>query len=399
MLLKTKAIFGDELLSLACCLATLIETQNLPRKECDIQDYLPLCLSHHYQWQTKQFMALCGCTSDLRQAIQQAHWKHIGLLLALAFPDRIAQKRKNGTFVLANGSGAKLPVEDPLNDSEYLVIPNLQESPTQQNAQIFLASKLDKSLFDSELTFLVSHESIMRWDDNLDSAQAQEQQKIGAIILTRQSIPIVDKALLTQTLIAQIRQRRFTLLNLCKKAEHIRIKVALAKQLSTPFHWPDFSNDTLIDTVESWLSPYLSGIKNAKQLGQLDLAKILFNALTWEQQQWLQKELPDGYPLATGTLVPIRYTEDGRALMSVRLQEAFGMTSNPVLADNQITVTIKLLSPAQRPIAVTADLASFWQGPYNDVKKEMRGRYPKHLWPDDPKNCEPTKLTKKKAGV
>jgi ATP-dependent helicase HrpB len=186
------------------------------------------------------------------------------------------------------------------------------------------------------------------------------------------------------------------LLNMDEDVRQLQFRLALARS-KDPSLFPDSSDPALLDSLEEWLEPFLSDIKQLKGLMALDIKQLLLNRLEWQAQQMLNEWLPSHWKMATGTRAPIRYDAGGRALLSVRLQEALGMAESPRLLQGELTVTMELLSPAQRPLALTADLASFWQGPYVEVKKEMRGRYPKHLWPDDPANTLPTKFTKKKT--
>lgn len=181
--------------------------------------------------------------------------------------------------------------------------------------------------------------------------------------------------------------------------EQLRLRVALASKLALAGDWPDLSDQALLATLPEWLGPYLDGVRRLNQLKGLDFYTLLHNQMEWGQQQILNEALPSHWPMKTGTRAAIRYEMSGRALLSVRLQEALGMAESPRLAQGQLVVTMELLSPAMRPLALTADLANFWAGPYVEVKKEMKGRYPKHLWPDDPANTLPTKLTKKKMSA
>ena len=399
MLLKAQQQSSTEILALACCLTAIIENHGLPHKGCDIQNYLSLCFTSQTKQQTNRFLKLTECNADISTTINNAHWRDIGYLLALAFPDRIAQRRSNGKYLLANGSGVELPLEDALNTAEYLVVVDLQERQSSQNAHVFLASQLDFNLFEQKLKYLISEEEVADWDKKTEKFKAERQTRLGAIVLTRQKVAHVDTDLVTKALLHQISNQGLQLLNCNCAVQQLQFKVALANQHETQLNWPDFSDSALLDSVDTWLSPFLVNVKSIKQLQQLKIADILKNSLSWEHQQWIKAELPDKWLMSTGTLAPISYTEDGRALISVRLQEMLGMEQSPKLAQNNITVTMELLSPARRQIAVTADLASFWQGPYHDLKKEMRGRYPKHLWPDNPQDTQATKFTKKKAGL
>ena len=399
MLLKAQQQNSLPLVALACGLAAIIESHGLPRKGCDIQNYLNISLTGLYKQQAQRFIKLCQCDVALEAAIKKAHWHDIGYLLALAFPDRIAKKRANGQYLLANGFGVELPLEDALNSADFIVVADLQESPSQQNARVFLASQLDPTLFENQLDYLINEQDVAYWDNKTQKFKAEQQRALGAIILSTKKVSQLDKSLVVNALLEQVSKQGLQLLNWSDNVKQLQLKVALAKKYDTQQPWPDFSDSELLSNIETWLSPYLIGVTSLKQLQQLNITDILKNSLSWEHQQWLESELPDKWQMTTGTRAPIRYTEDGRALMSVRLQEALGMAQSPSLAQNHLVVTMELLSPARRPIAVTADLASFWQGPYHELKKEMRGRYPKHLWPDNPQDTLATKFTKKKAGL
>ena len=170
--------------------------------------------------------------------------------------------------------------------------------------------------------------------------------------------------------------------------------MALAKRLS-PALWPDFSTEALCESLEQWLGPFLLDIKNIQQLQAVDLKSILLNQFSYAQQQQLALLLPESWTSQLGTAVALSYNADGEVSMEIRLGEMFGQQSTPTVANGQIAVTVSLLSPARRPLQVTRDLVSFWQNAYQDVKKEMRGRYPKHYWPDDPLQADPTNKTKK----
>jgi ATP-dependent helicase HrpB len=159
--------------------------------------------------------------------------------------------------------------------------------------------------------------------------------------------------------------------------------------------WPPVDDETLIDTLESWLLPSLNGVRDLRGLKQVNIAEALARRLDWQQKQRLDNALPTHYAVPTGSRLPIRYDADKPPVLAVRLQEMFGEQRSPTLAEGRIPVVLELLSPAHRPLQITGDLAAFWQGAYREVQKEMKGRYPKHVWPDDPANTAPTRRTKK----
>ncbi|WP_133405824.1 ATP-dependent helicase HrpB [Parashewanella tropica] len=394
MLLKVKS--DHKLLGLACLLTAIIEARGLPRKGCDIQHYLNLCLKGALNQQTKHWLKRFNVKTPIPDLINNADWQTIGLLLAYAYPDRIAKSRSAGRFLMANGSGVMIDEHDPLAQHSYLVIADLQEMEGKSDAKGFLAAQCCPSLFESELKYLLQTHIHSDWDKSSGRFIAEEQQRIGRIVVAKQKLNQLTTKQRSEAVLSYLQHQGLSELNWTEKAIQLQQRQKLAQQYLSQVDWPDISLEWLTQNMTQWLTPYLSDVTNLKQLTQLDTYQILWSLLNWEQQSAIDKQLPTHWPLVTGTKAPLTYTNDDRVLMSVRLQEALGLAQSPTLANNQLVVTMELLSPARRPIAVTADLTSFWQGPYNEVKKEMRGRYPKHLWPDDPQNTQATKLTKKK---
>ncbi|QIR16090.1 ATP-dependent helicase HrpB [Shewanella aestuarii] len=397
---------------LACLVAGVIEARGLPKKGADISRYLAIANQGAQAQQVKQWQTKLAIKGDLKTALAQANDYDISHLLALAFPDRIAKARGQLGFVLSNGTGVTLDHDDPLANANWLVVADFQETQGRNAGRVYLACALDERLLKNELSHLVSEQRVSGWDDTKGRFYAQKQTRIGEIVLSSVVDHQVTDADIREALLLQLNQKGLSLVNFDDAAAQIQMRVMLACALddNAKVFWPDYSSQSLQQTMSSWLSPYLTNIKNLTQLAKLNIASLLVNNLTWEQQQRLDKLAPQHWKMATGTHAPIRYQlpidefgqvyvakGQARALLSVRLQEALGMSASPVIFNGKLMVTMELLSPAQRPLATTADLASFWQGPYIEVKKEMRGRYPKHLWPDDPANTIATKFTKKKT--
>ena len=397
MLLVAKSLNAMELGSLACLLAGILEARGLPRKGADMLNYLHFaCLGQAGQ-QAKQWQKKLGLTADLSKIATQAHHSDVGLLLALAYPDRIAKARGVEGYQLANGTGVVLAAEDALSQTPWLVVADFQETEGRNAGRIYLASKLEPSLFDGTLKSLLELSEQCGWDEAKGRVVAERQFKIGQIVIKSEVIAKPERPQIIAALLNYIRQQGLQILNWNANLEQFQSRVQLARTLEANADWPDISDAALLASLETWLAPYLENVNNLPQLQKLDCFSFIANRLSWQQQQALDALLPTSWPLATGTFAPIVYEASGRALLRVRLQETFGMAQSPMLAQGKLKVTMELLSPAQRPLALTADLASFWQGPYVEVKKEMRGRYPKHLWPDDPANTLPTKFTKKKT--
>ena len=192
-----------------------------------------------------------------------------------------------------------------------------------------------------------------------------------------------------------MKQNGLQQLNWQENALQLCIRCTLAKQYFPDINLPDFDEAALLDSLDEWLEPYLDGITNKQKLQEIDLASLLVNRLDWQQQQWLERMFPVTYRAPSSHDVSIHYALDKPPVIAIRMQEMYGEKANPTVAQGKITVSVSLLSPAMRPLQITQDLGAFWQGSYKEIQKEMKGRYPKHLWPDDPVNTAPTRQTKK----
>ncbi|MCU8035293.1 MAG: ATP-dependent helicase HrpB [Shewanella sp.] len=388
---------ATQLGSLACLLSGVLEARGLPKKGADIMNYLHFACHGQAGQQAKQWQKKLGLAADLSKIATHAHHSDVGLLLALAYPDRIAKARGVEGYQLANGTGVVLAADDALAQTPWMVVADFQETEGRNAGRIYLASQLQPSLFDGELKGLLDIHEICGWDEAKGRVIAQRQYKVGQILVKTETIAKPERKQIVAALLGYIRQQGLQILNWNANLEQFQYRLKLATEFDVGSDWPKVDDEALLASLETWLAPYLENVNNLPQLVKLDCFGFVANCLSWQQKQRLDELLPTSWPLVTGTSAPIAYDESGRALLRVRLQETFGMAQSPMLAQGKLKVTMELLSPAQRPLALTADLASFWQGPYVEVKKEMRGRYPKHLWPDDPVNTLPTKFTKKKT--
>ncbi|MGI2258793.1 ATP-dependent helicase HrpB [Shewanella sp. GXUN23E] len=384
-----------DLLPLACMLAAILEARGLPRRGEDISHYLPLATKGQLATQASRWLKHFARRDDLSAIASRAHPKDIGLLLALAFPDRIAKRRGVEGFQLANGTGVTLAPESGLSHQEFLVVADFQQSQGRSAGRIYLASAFDIEWLNGPLAYLLQETNDCSFDEQTGRVSAMRCTMLGGITLKSSRIQNIDPDMIKSAMLALVRKKGLQLLDFDETAEQLCIRVLLARQYDSGYNWPDFSTEALLDSLEQWLAPYLDKVSSLAQLARLSVCELLEHALPWELKQRLGQLLPSRLPMTTGTHAPVRYEPDGRALLSVRLQEVFGMEDSPRLLNGNIKVTMELLSPARRPLALTSDLASFWAGPYVEVKKEMRGRYPKHVWPDDPVNTAATKHTKK----
>lgn len=401
MLLKASSLStgtgSDELTGLACLLAGVLESRSRSRQGTDIGNYLREAGQGESGQQVRRWMKKLKVNMPLSEIIAGAASSDIAFLLALAYPDRIAKSRGMSGYQLANGTGVILPDNDPLSHVDWLVVADFQESEGRTSGRVYLAAEVDSAAFKEHLSFLVSTKNYCGWDESKGRFFAETQKCIGQIVLSKTASKKPEPDQIKAAITEQILAKGLSLLNMDDKLVQLQNRVKIAAKLDTEHDWPDIDDASLLTSLDDWLGPYLGDVRSLSQLKALDCYTLLLNCLEWDKQRRLDSLLPCHWPMATGTKAKITYDDSGRALLNVRLQEALGMAQSPVLANGKLTVTMELLSPARRPLALTADLASFWQGPYVEVKKEMKGRYPKHLWPDDPANTLPTRFTKKKT--
>ncbi|EJE4709186.1 ATP-dependent helicase HrpB [Vibrio parahaemolyticus] len=318
------------------------------------------------------------------------------LVLSLAFPDRIAQQRTNqfGRFALANGHGAECRPDDMLGGCEYLVAIDLMRSHSN-SSQIHLACELDVNILQTTFDSLSSTEEVVDWDEKKGRLVAEKQRKLGQLVIERVSLPNPGKEKMTQALLTYVRRQGLSSLNWTPAAESLLERIRCAVDWLPEQAWPMFDEASLLDSLDEWLEPYMTSVASVKDLSKINLVEALNARLGWPFNQHLDEWLPEHYQLPTGTKKRIRYQHGHEPVLSVRMQEVFGESTSPTVAIGRKRLVLELLSPAQRPLQVTSDLAAFWNGSYKDVQKEMKGRYPKHVWPDDPANHVATTKTKR----
>lgn len=307
----------------------------------------------------------------------------VGQLLALAFPDRIAQRRPGGParYVLANGRGAFLPEDDRLAREPWLVIADLDGQARE--ARIFLAASVRQSELEQVLADTIISQELVEWDNVSQSVQAREQRVLGALVLQDRPLASAAPERVKAILVKALQAAGLALLPWTDELRQWQARVQLLHQLE-PEAWPDVSDAALTLTLADWAGPWLDGISRFSHLAKFALADALSALLDWPQQQALARELPTHLQVPTGSRIAIDYTAGHGPVLAVKLQELFGVMQTPTLAGGRVALTIHLLSPAQRPVAVTGDLASFWANAYQQVRKDLRGRYPRHPWPEDP---------------
>ncbi len=318
-----------------------------------------------------------------------------GRVLALAYPDRIAQRRPGapGQFRLSNGRGAELPPADALAGEEFLAIADLDGE--RRVARIFLAAPLDRAELEADFTDAIETTAIVQWDGREQAVMARRQQRLGALVLKDEPLADAPAEQITAAMLQGVRELGLAALPWTREAEGLRQRVQFLWRLEgEAAGWPDLSDAALLASLETWLGPFLAGITRRAQLDRLDLAAILRAQLSWEQLQALDRLAPTHVAVPSGSRLPIDYSGEAPVL-AVRLQEMFGARETPAVAAGRVPLLLHLLSPAGRPLQVTRDLAGFWSGSYPAVRSEMRGRYPKHPWPEDPLSAPPTARAKR----
>jgi ATP-dependent helicase HrpB len=315
----------------------------------------------------------------------------VGLLLAFAYPDRIGRARAadSGRYVLSGGRGAVLPGPAALARSEYIVVAALDAG--DREARIQLAAPVDLVLLIEHFAHLIEDSERVEWDPRTAGVAARRMRSLGGLVIEEAPLrgPGVQA---TAAMIDGIRALGLACLPWTRDLEQWRARVAFARANDPrgSAAWPDVSDAALLDTADQWLAPWLEGITRRDQLGRLDLRGALHGLLDWDAQRRLDALAPTHLTVPSGSRIAIDYS-NGVPTLSVRLQEVFGLTASPRVADGRVPVTMELLSPARRPVQVTRDLESFWARGYHEVRKELKGRYPKHYWPDDPHDATPTR--------
>jgi ATP-dependent helicase HrpB len=309
-----------------------------------------------------------------------------GVVLLLGYPDRLAARRRPGQFQLRSGSGAWLPDDDPLADEPFLVAADLDGR--RERARIRLAAVVDADDVIAEFATEIVERRTVDWDPERDDLVESVERRLGSIQLGQRRGRPGPGEETTAALMAHVRSTRLDALRWTDAAASLRDRVTfLHRSVGDP--WPDWSIDHLIDTLDEWLAPYLPGATGRADLERLDLAMVLRSQLPWPQGADLDEIAPARLDLPTGRSVPIDYAGEQPDAF-VRVQDLFGVTTHPTAGG--IPIRLHLLSPADRPIQVTADLPGFWSGSWADVKKDMAGRYPKHRWPDDPATADPKRM-------
>jgi ATP-dependent helicase HrpB len=320
----------------------------------------------------------------------------IGALCAVAWPDRIAVRRADGdTYLLPNGLGARLGRRTALGDEPALVAIEL-ETGKGPEALINLATSMSLAQVRSAFADSLARVRLVYWDREGGRVSARLEERLGAIVLS--STPLrPEPAEVRDALLAAIRAGEAgDDLPWSPAARQLLSRLRFLQRADTEGHWPDFSPAGLLESLHVWLAPRLTGVSSLADLRRLDLGEALRTLLGRDHHRRLQQGAPEAIQVPSGHRVALDYPEEGPPVLAVKLQEMFGCAETPRVAFGRVPVLLQLLSPARRPLQVTQDLRSFWDQIYPEVKKEMRGRYPRHPWPDDPWSAPATRSTTKR---
>lgn len=319
-----------------------------------------------------------------------------GEVLALAYPDRVAEGRGQGQFRLSCGRGAFLPPEDPLAREPFLAVGDMDGEAAR--GRIRRCAPLTREHIEEAFAASIVEGAFVVWDDRAEAVAARRQRRLGAVVLDDAPHDAADPEAVTAAVVAGIRSLGLHCLPWTPELEQWRARVAFLRGLALDEPepdalWPDVSDSALLAGLEHWLAPYLTGITRRTQFPRIDLAGALAALLPWELARRLDAEAPEHIEVPSGSHVRLDYAADGGPVLAVKLQEMFGARETPCVGGGRVPVVVHLLSPAGRPLQVTRDLAGFWHTGYPAVRAEMRGRYPKHPWPEDPMAAPPTRLT------
>lgn len=323
-----------------------------------------------------------------------------GVLLALAYPDRLAQKRSRGSYRMANGRGGFLDDTDSLADEPVLAVGAVNGG--SGNVRIWQAAPLSQetvaALYQTQFT---KNEEVV-WDSREQAVAARKRVSFGAFIIEETPLRNGDASLadrMAQAVLSGIRELGMLCLPWTEELYQWRLRVELLRAVDKGGDWPDVSEEALLTGLEDWLVPFLQGISRRSQFSKIDLASALHALLPWRKQRELDAMAPTHMEVPTGSFIRLLYEASAEGIvpvLAVKLQEMFGMQESPAIAEGKVPVLVHLLSPAGRPLQITRDLKGFWKNGYPAVRAEMRGRYPKHPWPEDPFTTLPTRLTNRR---
>jgi len=319
-----------------------------------------------------------------------------GIVLALAYPDRIGQRRSNGKYLLTGGRGAVFSKEEPVAREPFVVAAELDGAGIDSLIRAAAPIGLDdvERLFGDRIATVED----VYWDADAGAVRARKRLTLEALVLREAPLAKPDPERVRETLLQGIAESGLQLLPWTKSSDQLRKRLAFLR-MHAGAEWPDVTDEALLATLPEWLGPSLYGIRTKEELARVDLHAALTEALPWEKRRTLDEWAPTHIVVPSGSRLAIDYADPASPTLRARLQEVFGWDETPRIAGGRVPLTMELLSPASRPVQITKDLRNFWKETYFDVRKDLKGRYPKHYWPDDPTKAEATRGTKPRPGT
>jgi len=326
----------------------------------------------------------------------------VGLLTALAYPDRLAQREAPDRLRLVTGQRVSLRTEDVDPQAEFFAVAHLAGTASQPRAT--LAAPLDREELEAAFGEQITTTEEVRFDPATQRVSGRRVRRLGALLLEEKTIGQPNAELVAQALLTYLQEAGLSKLNWTDAARQLQQRLEFVRQhlgAAAAETWPAFDEAALLADLADWLGPHLAGLKSLDQVQRLDLFEPLLARLPggWAQRQELDRLAPAALEVPSGSLITLDYADPAAPVLAVKLQELFGLAETPAVAGGRVPLLLHLLSPGGRPAQVTRDLRSFWEKGYFEVRKDLKGRYPKHPWPDEPMKHIPTKLTKKRLGT
>ena len=315
-----------------------------------------------------------------------------GILLAFAYPDRIGRRRAGdeARYTLANGRGAHFADAQSLGRQDFIVAVDLDDR--ERDARILLAAPLARSDIEKHCADQIVRAASVEWNSREKAVMARRVVRLDAVVLDDVPLPEVPVEAARAAMLTGVRELGINALNWTRDARDLQARMEFVRHAAGESNdWPAVDDVSLAETLEDWLAPWLDGVTRKDHLSRISLPEAFRAMLPWDQQRKLDELAPTHLEVPSGSRIRIDYLDESAPVVSVRLQEVFGLEKTPLIGGGKVPITFKLLSPAQRPVQVTRDLSGFWRGSYADVRKDMRGRYPKHYWPENPLEAEPTR--------
>jgi ATP-dependent helicase HrpB len=295
---------------------------------------------------------------------------------------------------MSNGRGAVLDAADGLAGESFLAVADMSGAGAE--GAIYLAAPLDLRDIEEHFAGHIVERDLVEWDERSSAVLARRQRVLGSLVLEDAPLKSPPAERVGRALLEAVRKRGIETLSLSPAAQALRQRVRAVRAVLGE-DWPDLSDAGLLASLEQWLAPHMAGVTSLAKLRALDLEEAIAGLLDWQQRRALDRLAPSHIEVPSGSRIRIDYSDPAKPVLAVKLQEMFGSPATPRIVDARLPLTLHLLSPAGRPLQVTSDLAGFWSGSYADVRRDMRGRYPRHPWPDDPLTALPTARAKRRG--